>query len=195
MATISLLSKCANTLTDSFIVQSWILLTANPSKRDVESNTTPSEKSHQNGTAYLTQWIKKKKKIIGNIYSPRCQGKSYEPTGPESNSVFQAVGGEWGGTNSPSGSPRGSYTPFRTHTRSAERRANAGLRMATSERCEFRASCLSSCVPRRTASRGVSEHREQRRPLLQERYFATSRDIMSRCRVCSSFALVNQEPK
>lgn len=57
------------------------------------------------------------------------------------------------------------------------------------------ASRLSSCVPRRTASRGVSEHREQRRPLLQERYFATSRDIMSRCRVCSSFALVNQEPK
>lgn len=93
MATISLLSKCANTLTDSFIVQSWILLTANPSKRDVESNTTPSEKSHQNGTAYLTQWIKKKKKIIGNIYSPRCQGKSYEPAGTESNSVFQAVGG------------------------------------------------------------------------------------------------------
>lgn len=93
MATISLLSKCANTLTDSFIVQSWILLTANPSKRDVESNTTPSEKSHQNGTAYLTQWMKKKK-IIGNIYSPRCQGKSYEPAGTESNSVFQAVWGE-----------------------------------------------------------------------------------------------------
>lgn len=70
MATISLLSKCANTLTDSFIVQSWILLTANPSKRDVESNTTPSEKSHQNGTAYLTQWIKKKKRLLGIFILP-----------------------------------------------------------------------------------------------------------------------------
>lgn len=70
MATISLLSKCANTLTDSFIVQSWILLTANPSKRDVESNTTPSEKSHQNGTAYLTQWIKKKKDYWEYLFSP-----------------------------------------------------------------------------------------------------------------------------
>lgn len=70
MATISLLSKCANTLTDSFIVQSWILLTANPSKRDVESNTTPSEKSHQNGTAYLTQWMKKKKKLLGIFILP-----------------------------------------------------------------------------------------------------------------------------
>lgn len=197
MATISLLSKCANTLTDSFIVQSWILLTANPSNRDVESNTTPSEKSHQNGTAYLTQWIKKKKKIIGNIYSPRCQGKSYEPAGTESNSVFQAVGGSEVEPTAPVEVREGPTPPSaRTHARqNGGRTRGSEWPRPNDANSGPVASRLSSCVPRRTASRGVSEHREQRRPLLQERYFATSRDIMSRCRVCSSFALVNQEPK
>lgn len=196
MATISLLSKCANTLTDSFIVQSWILLTANPSKRDVESNTTPSEKSHQNGTAYLTQWMKKKK-IIGNIYSPRCQGKSYKPAGTEPNSVFQAVGGSEVAPTAPVEVREGPTPPSaRTHARqNGGRTRGSEWPRPNDANSGPVASRLSSCVPRRTASRGVSEHREQRRPLLQERYFATSRDIMSRCRVCSSFALVNQEPK
>lgn len=93
MATISLLSKCANTLTDSFIVQSWILLTANPSKRDVESSTTPSEKSHQNGTAYLTQWMKKKKDYWEYLFSPMPR----QVLRASGNGVEQCVPGGVGG--------------------------------------------------------------------------------------------------
>lgn len=197
MATISLLSKCANTLTDSFIVQSWILLTANPSKRDVESNTTPSEKSHQNGTAYLTQWIKKKKRLLGIFILPDAKASPTSQRERSRTVCSRRCGGSEVAPTAPVEVREGPTPPSaRTHARqNGGRTRGSEWPRPNDANSGPVASRLSSCVPRRTASRGVSEHREQRRPLLQERYFATSRDIMSRCRVCSSFALVNQEPK